>query len=72
MRVGRVSSFATHVGTVSSAVWSPPRYEVGVCPTSSVKRALNEPSDVQPTAVQTSVTDMYEARATWATSRGDA
>ena len=35
-----------------------PRYCDGVSPTISVKRELNEPSDVQPTAKQVSVTDI--------------
>ncbi len=34
------------------------RYCDGVSPTISVKRELNEPSDVQPTATQVSVTDI--------------
>ena len=38
--------------------WSCPPYCEGVCPTISVKRELNEPSDVQPTAMHVSVTDI--------------
>ena len=39
-------------------LWSWLRYCEGVSPTISVKRELNEPSDVQPTAKQVSVTDI--------------
>ena len=47
-----------HDGTTTRPVWSRARYCVGVSPTISVKRELNEPSEVQPTAMQTSVTDI--------------
>lgn len=36
--------------------WSRARYALGVSPTSSVNRELKEPSEVQPTSMQTSVT----------------
>ena len=48
----------THDGTTSRSLWSRARYCDGVSPTISVKRELNEPSDVQPTATQVSVTDI--------------
>lgn len=48
---------ATHDGTSSSPRWSSWRYSDGLMPTISEKRELNEPSDVQPTAMQASVTD---------------
>ena len=48
----------THDGIASMCVWSCPRYCEGVSPTISVKRELNEPNDVQPTATQVSVTDI--------------
>jgi hypothetical protein len=48
----------THDGTTSRSRWSRARYCDGVSPTISVKRELNEPSDVQPTATQVSVTDI--------------
>src|SRR5918995_4864624 len=38
------------------------RYALGLSPTSSVKRELKDPSDVQPTAKQTSVTDRSPRR----------
>ena len=38
------------------------RVELGVSPTSSVKRELNEPSEVQPTARQTPVAGMSARR----------
>ena len=61
-RLGRVSSLAMQPGTLVRSPWSRARYAVGVSPTSSVNRALNEPSDVQPTAMQTSVTDRSPRR----------
>ena len=48
----------THDGTTSRWRWSRARYCDGVSPTISVKRELNEPSDVHPTAKQVSVTDI--------------
>ena len=54
--LGRLFAFATQGGTVDIAPCSPARYALGVWPTSSVKRELNEPSEVQPTAMQASVT----------------
>jgi len=39
-------------------VWSRARYCDSVLPTTSVNRELNDPSDVQPTARQVSVTDI--------------
>jgi hypothetical protein len=48
----------THGGTTSRSRWSRARYCDGDSPTTSVKRELNEPSDVQPTATQVSVTDI--------------
>ena len=58
MRRGRVATLLTHGGTTSRSLWSRARYCDGVSPTISVKRELNEPSDVQPTAKQVSVTDI--------------
>src|SRR4051812_42807806 len=57
VRRGRVTSMLTHDGITSSLRWSPARYCDGVSPTISVKRELKEPSEVQPTAMQVSVTD---------------
>ena len=48
----------TQVGTSWRLLWSRARYRVGVSPTISVNRELNEPRDVQPTATQVSVTDI--------------
>ena len=48
----------THEGMTSRSRWSRARYCDGVSPTISVKRELNEPSDVQPTAMHVSVTDI--------------
>jgi hypothetical protein len=48
----------THGGTASRSRWSRARYDDGVSPTISVNRELNDPSDVQPTAKQVSVTDL--------------
>ena len=48
----------TQDGTLSRWLWSRARYWDGVSPTISVKRELQEPSDVQPTATQVSVTDI--------------
>src|SRR6476660_1258726 len=58
VRRGRVATLLTHDGTTSQSRWSRARYCDGVSPTISVKRELNEPSDVQPTAMQASVTDI--------------
>jgi hypothetical protein len=48
----------THAGMSSQSLWSRARYCDGVSPTISVKRELNEPSDVHPTAMHASVTDI--------------
>src|SRR5229473_1372746 len=53
---GLVKILAKHAGTPSPQSWLRARYELGLSPTSSVKRELNEPSEEQPTAKQTSVT----------------
>ena len=58
LRRGRVATMLTHDGLTSLSRWSRARYCDGVSPTISMKRELNEPSDVQPTAKQVSVTDM--------------
>lgn len=60
--VGLVTCFSTHDGmpAVTPAVWS--RYALGDMPTNSVNRVLNVPSDEQPTAKQTSVTDKSHRR----------
>src|SRR5690349_22698887 len=58
VRLGRVTIIAMHDGTTSISLWSCARYCDGVSPTISVKRELNDPSDVQPTAMHVSVTDM--------------
>jgi len=58
VRRGRVAIMLTHDGTTSRWRWSRERYCDGVSPTISVKRELNEPSDVQPTVTQVSVTDI--------------
>src|SRR5579862_6467524 len=57
VRRGRVATMLTHDGTTSRSLWSRARYCDGGSPTISVKRELNEPSDVQPTAKHVSVTD---------------
>ena len=57
VRRGRVANLITQDGTTSRSRWSRSRYCDGVTPTISVKRELNEPSDVQPTATQVSETD---------------
>ena len=57
-RRGRVATLLTHDGTTSRSRWSRARYCEGVTPTISVKRELNDPSDVQPTLTQASVTDI--------------
>src|SRR5262245_6655528 len=57
VRRGRVTTMLTQDGTTSKWEWSRARYCDGVSPTISVKRELNEPSEVQPTAKQASVTD---------------
>ena len=54
--VGRVRTLATHAGIAVTASCSRLRYALGVSPTSSVKRELNEPSEVQPTVMHASVT----------------
>ena len=56
--VGRVRTFATHAGIAVTEWCSRLRYELGVSPTISVKRELNEPSDVHPTVTHVSVTDI--------------
>ena len=56
LRTGRVWAFATHGGIALTASCSRRRYAVGVSPTISVNRELNEPSEVQPTAMHASVT----------------
>ena len=56
------SALATQAGTVAAARGRGPGRRSGVSPTSSVNRALNEPSEVQPTAMQTSVTDRSPRR----------
>ncbi len=53
---GRVTWRATHDGMPAAACAASRRYLLGEIPTSAVKRLLNEPSDVQPTSRQTSVT----------------
>src|SRR3954452_16513267 len=58
VRLGRVATLLTHGGTTSRWRWSRARYCDGVSLTISVKRELKEPSDVQPTAMQVSVTDI--------------
>src|SRR6476620_10535068 len=57
VRRGRVTTLLTHDGITSKWRWSRARYCDGGSPTISVNRELNEPSDVQPTAMQVSVTD---------------
>jgi hypothetical protein len=54
--LGLVVAFATQAGIAVTAPCSRTRYALGVCPTSSVKRELNEPREVHPTAMQASVT----------------
>ena len=54
--IGRVWILATHGGIAAPSSWGRARYALGLSPTSSVKRELNEPSDTQPTSKQTSVT----------------
>lgn len=56
--LGRVYTFATHAGIAVTESCSRPRYALGVSPTTSVNRELNEPSDVQPTVMHASVTLM--------------
>ena len=58
MRRGRVTTMLTQEGIASMWLLSWLRYCEGVSPTISVKRELNEPRDVQPTAKQVSVTDI--------------
>ena len=53
---GRVWILAMQAGMAAPSSWRRARYELGLSPTSSVNRELNDPSDVQPTAKQTSVT----------------
>ena len=57
VRRGRVANLLTHDGTTSRSRWSRSRYCDGVTPTISVKRELNDPSDLQPTATQVTETD---------------
>src|SRR6185312_4973013 len=54
--LGRRFAFAMQDGTADIPLCSRLRYVLGLCPTSSVNRELNEPRDVQPTAMQVSVT----------------
>ena len=68
VRRGRVTNMLTHDGTTSRSRWSRWRYREGDTPTISVKRELNEPSDVQPTATQVSVTDCPWRRRAFARS----
>ncbi len=49
-------SFAEHAGIAVRAGCCRARYALGVSPTTSENRALNEPSEVDPTAIQASVT----------------
>ncbi len=49
---------ATHGGTDSRSRWSSCRYADGLMPTISENRVLKDPSDVQPTSTQLSVTDI--------------
>src|SRR5438270_11806835 len=58
VRRGRMNTIVVHVANASTSGWSPARYCEGVSPTISVNRELNEPSDVQPTAMHVSVTDV--------------
>ena len=58
IRRGRVATMLTHAGISSCSRWSRARYREGASPTIAVKRELNEPSEVQPTATQLSVTDI--------------
>jgi len=58
VRCGRVTTMLTHEGMTSLCGWSRPRYCDGVSPTISLKRELNDPSDVHPTATHVSVTDI--------------
>ena len=67
-RRGRVATMLTHDGTTSRWRWSRARYCDGVSPTTSVKRELNEPSEVQPTATHVSVTDNPRRRSDFARS----
>ena len=60
--LGLVQILATHPGTVAVASWHRARYALGVSPTISVNRALNDPSEVQPTSMHTSVTERSPRR----------
>src|SRR5260370_42357414 len=55
--IGFVLTLITQGGIAAAAEWLRARYALGDSPTSSVKRELNEPSEVQPTAKHASVTD---------------
>src|SRR3954466_13669887 len=68
VRRGRVMTMLTHDGMTSRLRWSRARYCDGASPTISVNRELNEPSDVQPTATQVSVTDIPLRRRAFARS----
>jgi hypothetical protein len=59
---------AMRVGIASTASCSRLRYSVGVSPTISANRELNEPSDVHPTVMQASVTLMPDLRSAIARS----
>ena len=61
-RVGRSACLATQAGMPRRSSCDRARYSLGVLPMSSVNRALNEPSEVQPTAMHTSVTDSSPRR----------
>ncbi len=58
VRRERVATLLAQGGISMKSVWSRELYVDGVSPTVSVKRELNEPSDVQPTAMQVSATDI--------------
>jgi hypothetical protein len=51
-----------HGGTAASREWSRARYADGGSPTSRVNVELKEPSEVNPTAKHTSVTDRSPRR----------
>ncbi len=55
-RRGRVRSLTTQDGIPESPECPRARYALGDSPTSSQNRKLNEPSEVQPTAMHASVT----------------
>jgi hypothetical protein len=55
-RVGRVRSIAIRGGIALMESCDRARYDVGVSPTISVNRELNDPRDVHPTVMHASVT----------------